>query len=82
MGPDHASVANDFAFHPATDLTSERHDATRKSFSDLAHWLLDNVPPGAARSTAISRLRESMMWANAAIACDSATSLADEQATK
>lgn len=82
MGPDHASVANDFAYHPATDLTAERHDATRKSFSDLAHWVLDNVPSGPARSTAISRLREAMMWANAAIACDSTQSLADEQTTK
>jgi hypothetical protein len=71
LGPTHESISNDFAFHPATDITGEVHDAVRISFGSLAHWVLDHVPPGAARSTAIARLREAMMWSNAAVACDS-----------
>lgn len=70
MGPTHESVDNDFSFHGGTDLTVELHETVRVNFKQLAHWILDHVPPGAARSTAISKLREGMMWSNAAIACD------------
>lgn len=70
MGPTHESIENDFAFHPATPETGEIHDAVRERFGELAHWVLDNTPPGAARSTAIAKLREGMMWANGAVACD------------
>lgn len=79
MGPSHESVSNDFSFHPATDMTAETHDAARQNFQNLAHWVLDNVPAGDARSTSIARLREAMMWANGAIACDIIKPLAPPQ---
>lgn len=71
MNQSHDRVSNDFNFHPATDLTAEIHQATRANFAQLAHWIIDNVPKGLAREQSIIRLREAMMWANGAIACDS-----------
>lgn len=70
MNQSHETVSNDFSFHPATDITAEVHDATRQRFANTAHWVIDNVPSGAARIECINRLREAMMWANGAIACD------------
>ena len=70
MNQSHEKVTNDFGFHPATDITAEIHNATRSNFANLAHWVIDNVPPSEARQTCIERLREAMMWANGAIACD------------
>jgi hypothetical protein len=71
MDQSHEKVTNDFGFHPATDITSEIHNATRANFANLAHWVIDNVPPSEARKQSIHRLREAMMWANGAIAADS-----------
>lgn len=71
MHQSHEKVSNDFAFHPATDMTAEIHNATRTNFVNLAHWIIDNVPKSDARDNSIYRLRESMMWANGAIACES-----------
>jgi hypothetical protein len=71
MDQSHEKVSNDFGFHPATDITAETHSATRQNFANLAHWVIDNVPPSDARKTCLSRLREAMMWANGAIACHS-----------
>jgi hypothetical protein len=70
MHQSHERISNDFSFHPATDLTVEVHDAVRQKFASVAHWIVDNVPRGYAREYAVVRLRESMMWTNAAIACD------------
>ena len=70
MHQSHERISNDFSFHPATDLTAELHDATRQKFAAMAHWVVENVPKGYAREEAVKRLRESMFWSNAAIACD------------
>ena len=74
MDQSHATVTNDFGFHPATDITAETHNATRANFANLAHWVIDNVPPSEARKVCLERLRESMMWANGAIACNNDSS--------
>lgn len=70
MNQSHERITNDFGFHPATDMTAETHNSTRQNFANLAHWVFDNAPMGFARDEAINRLREAMMWTNAAIACD------------
>ena len=71
MHQSHEKVSNDFSHHPPTDMTAEIHNATRTNFANLAHWIIDNVPKSDARDNCIYRLRESMMWANGAIACES-----------
>ncbi|GHF92090.1 Acb2/Tad1 domain-containing protein [Streptomyces griseosporeus] len=71
MHQSHERVTNDFAYHPATGMMAELHDSVRQNFASLAHWVVENAPRGYAREQAIIRLREAMMWTNAAIACDS-----------
>jgi len=83
MDQSHEKVTNDFGFHPATDMTAELHNTTRQNFANLAHWVIDNVPKSDAREQCIHRLRESMMWANGAIACDTGSdAILDLEQTK
>lgn len=65
----HADIANRFAFHPAT--TEEKRDAhtsVRLHCADLAHYIVDHTPAGREQSLALTKLEETMHWANAAIA--------------
>lgn len=62
-----------FAFHPATEVTGPIHDEARAKHRTLARWILKNVPAGRHQSLALTALQESMMWTNAAIACDTPT---------
>lgn len=71
MHQSHDRVSNDFGFHPATGPMVEMHQAVRGNYGSLAHWLVDNLPKGYAREECIKVLRDSMLWADAAIACDS-----------
>lgn len=70
MNQSHSTVARDFAYHAPTDMTAEIHETVRRNYAQLAHWVIDNVPQGDARKNCIDRLRESMFWANGAIACE------------
>ncbi len=66
-----AEIINRFTFHPATPETAPMHDAIRNDFRGLAAVILDTVPEGRHQSLALTALQESMMWCNAAVACDS-----------
>lgn len=63
-------VENWFTYHrPAphqVDLYTEIREAA-KTFSQLVVAL---TPPGIEQDAAVASIRESVMWANAAIACD------------
>jgi hypothetical protein len=74
MDQSHERVTNDFGYHPATDITAEIHNAARANFANLAHWVIDNVPPGDNRRICIERLGEALMWANRGVAADSNSS--------
>jgi hypothetical protein len=63
-------VNNRFSFHPATEVTGPIHDQVRDEHLGVAEWILDNVPAGRHQSLALTALQESMMWCNAAVACD------------
>lgn len=65
-----SDVAHRFAYHAATGKTAPMHDATRRLYDELAGYVVDFIPPGRHQSLALTALQESMMWANAAIACD------------
>lgn len=66
-----ADVLNRFSFHSATPVTGPQHDYIRHVHGDLAAHILDLVPAGRHQALALTALQESMMWCNAAIACDS-----------
>lgn len=57
-------------FHPATPTTGPRHDAVRAAAAAYAAALAAVVPGGRHRALALTAVQESMMWANAGIACD------------
>jgi hypothetical protein len=63
-------IANRFGFHPATAQTGPMHDEVRDAFAALARYVASSVPSGRHQALALTALQESMMWANAAIACD------------
>jgi hypothetical protein len=65
-----ADVEHRFAFHPATEQTGPQHDAVRSAYRAMARYLVEAIPGGRHQSLALTSLQESMMWANAAIACD------------
>lgn len=67
---DRAEIANRFAYHPATIVTGPLHDSVRAQMHRTADFLIDTCPDGRHLSLALTALQESMMWANAAIACD------------
>lgn len=64
---------NLFDHHPPTPGQVEKYTALRNMAKALAHGIVELVPYSAERSTSLSRLRESLMWANAGIACNSET---------
>lgn len=68
--PDQHDILDRFAFHPATPTTGPLHDETRSNHRALAKFILASVPAGRHQSLALTALQESMMWSNAAIACD------------
>lgn len=59
-----------FRFHPATPATGPAHDAVRQATAAYAAALAAVVPAGRHRALALTAAQESMMWANAGIACD------------
>jgi hypothetical protein len=73
--PDHstptsaADINNRFDVHPATteDKRSE-HESVREACKSLAHALDSRVPNGREKALALTKLEETMMWANAGIA--------------
>lgn len=67
---EHDDLENRLGYHPATPATGPVHAEVRSRLLDLGRWLLDNVPAGRHRSLALTAVQETMMWANAAVACD------------
>ena len=63
-------ILDRFRFHPATERTGPKHDEVRSLHEKLAKQLLAIVPSGRHQSLALTALQESMMWCNAAVACD------------
>ena len=57
-----------FTFHPGTEATDPKHDEVRDMHRTIAFWVLANVPSSRERNLALTRLQESMMWCNTAVA--------------
>lgn len=72
---------NQFAYHPATDVTAPKHAAVRDLFGELLPKLWDAVPDGAEKTLAIRKLQEAQMYANLAIALTSEADTGETRAT-
>lgn len=58
-----------FVYHPAAGDQGDRYGAIRKAGQELALKIATLCPAGEDRRTAVEKVREAVMWANAAIAC-------------
>lgn len=64
-----ADIENRFAYHaPKDEATKDKHSYIRALCLDVAYEINDACPEGREKSTAITKMEEAMMWANAAIA--------------
>ena len=64
-------VENWFTHHPPADLaTINRYHAIREAGKALALAIQEHTPVGADQAAAIRKVREAVMTANAAIACE------------
>lgn len=66
--PTPEDLANRFAYHAPTGGKVNKHADIRKECHDLAIKIAIMVPPGREQATAITKIEEAMMWANAGIA--------------
>lgn len=62
-------LSNWFTYHPPTEGDPARYQAIRVAAMAFARTVLENTPPSADQSAAIRKIRESVMTANASIAC-------------
>lgn len=63
-------IDNWFKYHPPSNDQIMKFQAIRESAKHLAYVILTNTPPSADQTAAIRKLRECVMTANAAIACE------------
>jgi len=66
----HDEIDNRMSYHPVTDATKPLFEANRAEFLALAHSVADRIPAGRHQSLCLTALQEALMWANAAVACD------------
>lgn len=69
MITDH-DIDNWFQYHAPTPEQLPKYHAIREAGKNLANTILDNAPSSADQSAAIRSVREAVMTANAAIACE------------
>ena len=62
-------LANWFTYHVSDKFQQERYEAIREAGRHLAEMILRHTPSSADQTTAIRKIREAVMTANAAIAC-------------
>ena len=63
-------LENSFTYHPPVGTQQERYVALRDKAKELALMIVDLTPSSREQSLAITKLEESIMWANKSIACN------------
>ena len=61
-------IENDFTYHPPQGSQAARYQELRDAGKSLALKVTQLCPNGRERSTALTKLEEAIMWANAGIA--------------
>ncbi len=59
-----------FTYHQPKATQPERYVVLRQKAKELSCAIRDLCPDSREKSTAIAKLREAVMWANASIACN------------
>lgn len=65
-----ADIDNWFTYHAPSDDQCQRYAALREKAKELALTIQELVPESDEKKAAMLRLRESVMLANAGIACN------------
>lgn len=60
-------LKRNFTYHPPTGTQQARYESIRNSAATFAHLLLVSCPESRERSLALTKLEESVHWANASI---------------
>lgn len=66
-----AEIENAFTYHKPTPEQIPVYESLRDMGGQLARHIYANCPESRERSIALAKLREAIMWANAAVACNS-----------
>jgi hypothetical protein len=61
-------IENDFTYHPPKNDQALRYTNLRERAKVLAYWIVQMTPASREQSVALTKLEESIFWANAAIA--------------
>lgn len=61
-------IRNRFGFHASTPDTAEQHEWLRAGYIAFCEFLNEKLPDGRAKSTAMTNLQQSAMWAHFGIA--------------
>ena len=67
---EHAAIENSFTYHAPKGNQQERYVKLRDTAKALAYLIKETVPTCREQSLAITKLEESIMWANKGIACN------------
>ena len=57
-----------FMYHPPKDNQVSRYESLRIHAREMAELIVESCPPSRERSLALTKIEESVMWANASIA--------------
>jgi hypothetical protein len=66
-----SDIKNRFTFHPATPEQARIYEEARSRALDFALWMDENAPASRELSSAITKLDETVMHFNAAVARNS-----------
>jgi hypothetical protein len=61
-------IENDFTYHPPVGDQPKTYESIRSLAKMLALYIAEACPDGREKSTALTRLEESVFWANASLA--------------
>jgi hypothetical protein len=63
-----SDLDNRFSYHAPAGDQADRYHALRNRAYTLATWIMETTPPSREQALALTKLEESIMWANSAIA--------------
>lgn len=63
-------IENSFTYHAPIGNQPDRYNVLREQAKSLAYAIIELTPLSREQSLAITKLEESIMWANKAIACN------------
>lgn len=62
------SIENNFTYHAPKEGQPEKYNTLREEAKKLAYLIEELVPDSRERALAMTKLEETVMWANAGIA--------------